>query len=311
MLGAIVAHGDQTWFFKLTGPVEPVSGHVEEFHSFVESLTFNDKGEPVWTLPAEWNQQAGSGMRFSTITVSDDPPLEISVIALPTGTEPLPEQNLANINRWRGQLSLPPLEASQMDGESMTVTTRSQDTATVVDYTGTSSGGGMMKAPFGGGRRAGGGGATPPAVADSTDAAGSKLTYDTPEGWQPGQLSSLRKAAFTVTDGDQKAEITVIALAASGGERLPNVNRWRGQIGLGELTAEELSATMKPIDVGSLKGDYVLLTGDGKAAKPQTILGVIVEKDDLAWFIKLQGDSQLAKAQEANFEKFVKSLKIE
>jgi hypothetical protein len=311
MLGAIVPHGDQTWFFKLTGPVEPVSGHVEEFHSFVESLTFNDKGEPDWTLPADWNQQAGSGMRFSTITVSDKPPLEISVIALPTGAEPLPEQVLANVNRWRGQLSLPPLEASQMNGESMTVTTRSQDTATVVDYTGTSSGGGMMNAPFARMGTPDAGNEIMPRKAEAAGSSVPRLTYTTPEGWKEEQISGLRKAAFTVTDGEQKAEITVIDLAAGAGDRLSNINRWRGQIGLDNITADDLKSAIQSVDVSGAKGDYVVLEG-GPAFDPrQSILGVIFEQGDSVWFVKLQGSSEIAKAQQANFEKFVKSLKIE
>lgn len=59
-----------------------------------------------WTVPAGWTEAPGSGMRVATLT----PPqsagkAEVTIIALPgdVGGE------LANVNRWRGQLALPPI----------------------------------------------------------------------------------------------------------------------------------------------------------------------------------------------------------
>ena len=59
-----------------------------------------------WTAPAGWKEAPGNGMRVATLT---PPPAagkaEVTVIALPgdVGGE------LANVNRWRGQLALPPV----------------------------------------------------------------------------------------------------------------------------------------------------------------------------------------------------------
>lgn len=60
-----------------------------------------------WTLPAGWTAKQETGMRYATLT----PPqaggkVEVSVITLPgpAGGE------LANVNRWRGQLGLTPVD---------------------------------------------------------------------------------------------------------------------------------------------------------------------------------------------------------
>lgn len=59
-----------------------------------------------WTLPGGWTEAQGGGrMRYATLTVPVSGKLDVSVVVLPgsAGGE------LANVNRWRGQIGLPPL----------------------------------------------------------------------------------------------------------------------------------------------------------------------------------------------------------
>lgn len=64
--------------------------------------------EIIWTVPSGWKELPGSGMRFATFVVPGrgSPDAELSVVVLPgpAGGE------LANVNRWRVQLGLPPLD---------------------------------------------------------------------------------------------------------------------------------------------------------------------------------------------------------
>lgn len=309
MLGALVPHRDQVWFFKLTGPVEKAGTHTESFAELVKSLKFTAAGKPEWQLPTGWSEQPGSGMRFSTLLTNDQPPLELTVIALPGGGADLAEQTLANVNRWRGQLSLPPISLAKLGEETTVVPTADGSSATLVDFTGTSSGGGMMNAPF---ARGGGLGAPSGLSAGGTrepaTSAAAPLKSTAPAGWKEGRVGGMRKAAFDIQDGDQKAEVTVIDLPVEAGDRLANVNRWRGQVGLKELTAAELAESLTKVPVGDLEGDYVELVGEPSASQPQTILGAIVDHGGKAWFIKLQGDRELAAKQIENFKSFVKSI---
>jgi hypothetical protein len=60
-----------------------------------------------WSVPKGWTQTPGSGMRFATLTPpAGNGKAECSVICLPgqAGGE------LANVNRWRGQIGLEPLD---------------------------------------------------------------------------------------------------------------------------------------------------------------------------------------------------------
>ncbi|HUQ68675.1 MAG TPA: hypothetical protein VM165_04075, partial [Planctomycetaceae bacterium] len=122
MLAAILPGGGQSWFFKLTGPVDPVAERWDEFREFVKSVHFQADGNPDWTLPTGWTRQPGTHqMRFATLAIAADPPLEVTVSALPTSEDTV----LANINRWRGQLSLSPVTAANLGDESETIATKS------------------------------------------------------------------------------------------------------------------------------------------------------------------------------------------
>lgn len=137
------------------------------------------------------------------------------------------------------------------------------------------------------------------------------LTYDTPEGWQKGEVGGMRKAAFTVQDGDKKIEITAIDLAASAGALLPNINRWRQQIQLEPITEEQLTDAVEPVKVGDIGAQYVELLGPEEAESRQAILGVVALHQDKSWFFKLQGDADLALREKERFLDFVKSVKFQ
>jgi len=84
-----------------------------------------------WVAPKGWTETQGSGMRFATLT----PPAgagkaEVSVVVLPgpAGGE------LANVNRWRGQIGLPPLDEAALAAARKSVTAKA-GTVAVYDFT--------------------------------------------------------------------------------------------------------------------------------------------------------------------------------
>jgi hypothetical protein len=72
-----------------------------------------------WTLPEGWTLSQGDGMRYATLKPATPGKIDISVIALtgPAGGE------LANVNRWREQMGLPPV-ASEKDLDGMRKATK-------------------------------------------------------------------------------------------------------------------------------------------------------------------------------------------
>lgn len=305
MLAAIVAHENKAWFFKVVGPQAAVGEQADNFRSLIQSLEFAD-GVPKWKLPNNWRETPGTGIRFATLEVkSGDTDLEISVTSLPKPPGDDSAYNLANINRWRGQLQLGPLPANALARESEQVDYKG-GTAILVDIVGTSgAGGGPGRPPF-----AGVNSDLPPDSRPPT--ARSTLSFDKPDGWEEGELVVSRggitlrhEAAFTATDGNRQVEITVDRFPPAGGT-LANVNRWRRQVGLPPQDEAAYRDSAGQIELAGKKRDYVQLIGE-----EQTILGVIAEQDDAVWFIKLMGDNDLAKAQREPFEAFVESIRFQ
>src|SRR4051812_43153043 len=115
MLAALVPHGDWAWFFKLAGQAEKVGKYADAFRSFVQSVKFteDEKAEPQWTLPDGWERKPGSTeMRFATIALPEEGEgLEVSVVRLPWRAQAYVNMLLTNVNRWRGQMQLPPVRA--------------------------------------------------------------------------------------------------------------------------------------------------------------------------------------------------------
>ncbi len=64
------------------------------------------EGGLAWTLPAGWSESRPGGMRYATLKPDTPGAIDGSVIALPgpAGGE------LANVNRWRGQIGLAPFD---------------------------------------------------------------------------------------------------------------------------------------------------------------------------------------------------------
>lgn len=118
MLAAIVLRADKAWFFKAVGPDAQLAAQADAFRSLVRSIRFVDE-KPQWTLPEGWREKPGSGMRFATLEFGPaDGPLELSVIPLGVPPGDPSAYVLSNVNRWRQQVQLPPIEAGELDKQS-------------------------------------------------------------------------------------------------------------------------------------------------------------------------------------------------
>jgi hypothetical protein len=154
-LAAIVPLGAKGWFFKLTGPKDRVEAAGEAFETFLKTVSFDADGKPHWTLPAGWQEQGGSQIRYATLVLpGDGKPLEVSVTVLPKSEGDDEQYLLVNVNRWRNQLQLPPIDAVQLSAEAKRIPLEGA-TATVVNLLGAASGESMGRPPFMSGARNG------------------------------------------------------------------------------------------------------------------------------------------------------------
>lgn len=92
----------------------------------------------AWTAPAHWVAKAPSAMRKGSFAVKGEngTDADFSITAFPGDTGGL----LANLNRWRGQLSLPPLATAELDGALQHFDGAGGMHFDVVDFAGTANG---------------------------------------------------------------------------------------------------------------------------------------------------------------------------
>jgi hypothetical protein len=127
---AIAAEPDASWFFKLSGPPALVDAQRAAFIGWLKGVSFahtpmassggGATSAPAapgasgfkWTVPEGWTELAPGAMQAAKFTVpaAGEARAEVSVSIFPSDTG----GNLANVNRWRGQLGLPPIEGGQL-----------------------------------------------------------------------------------------------------------------------------------------------------------------------------------------------------
>jgi len=135
LLGAIAEKGANAWFFKLRGNAALAAAEKDNFINWIASVkpagpskvpmhgtapgegitppketaaAPAGDGSVTWDLPAGWAPVRGSSARYATIAVTgaDGSKGELAVTHFPGDVG----GDLANVNRWRGQIGLPSID---------------------------------------------------------------------------------------------------------------------------------------------------------------------------------------------------------
>ena len=150
ILGGIFPTNGETWFFKMMGPDALVAEQRDTFKQFLGSVhpaeaaapvAANDSGStnaptppPIapaqgaplqYTLPAGWQEKPLSTMRLASFSAGapNEKPADVSVVALPG----MSGGDLANVNRWRDQVKLGPIDEATMQKEGAHVNANGHD----------------------------------------------------------------------------------------------------------------------------------------------------------------------------------------
>lgn len=284
MVAAIVPSGEQTWFFKAVGPGRALAEKKQEFDRFLASVRFVD-GKPEWTLPEGWREEKAGGERVATFKFGKaDAPLELAVTKL----EGAGGGVLANVNRWRGQLGLQPIEESDLSRETATRTIGGAK-STVVDFEGTSK---PQAAPFAGGM-------SMPAGHPDVET-NEPFTYDLPQGWTRSR-SDGKRIEFQAGG----ARVSFTGMQGEAGGLAANVNRWRGQVGLEPMDDEAASRLAQPTVFLGMEANSVEIIATEKA-----ILCVFRLDKDGSFFLKMDGPSEIVLKQRRLFGEFANSFRF-
>ncbi|MBI1368770.1 MAG: hypothetical protein GC162_08980 [Planctomycetes bacterium] len=283
MLAAIVPHPQRTWFFKALGPARQVTAIEADFKKLIASTKFTPDGAQAdWTLPAGWTQQPASGMRFATLIPpsTGGPPVDISVTAL----GPAAGDEISNVNRWRNQVSLPPVTPDELAAITQTIPV------------------GELKASYfnilG----------PAPAEAPKLPASDAPFTATTPDGWFPQPPSAMRLASFAAGEAD----ISASTLPPAAADPILNVNRWRGQLGLPPLASDdELKKATQTVKISGLDAMYFDMIGpesDGPNRK-RTIAAMLPVVGQV-WFFKITGPADVVAVQKSAFDQWLASIRL-
>ena len=148
IVGIVLPRGDTTWFFKLGGEDAQVTSQKPAFKEFLKSVAFIEAPaaaptaatgamapmagmgamgagtlppgadatppKPQWTVPAGWKEEPPTQMLVAKFSAADkDAKADITVSAFPGDVGGL----LANVNRWRRQIGLPPMAEADVTKE--------------------------------------------------------------------------------------------------------------------------------------------------------------------------------------------------
>jgi hypothetical protein len=150
-----------------------------------------------------------------------------------------------------------------------------------------------------------------PGMAGDTASSADHPGWQVPAGWRQAPAGQFLMAKFIVGgEGGAQAAVNVSNSAGDGGGLAANVNRWRKQLGLGEMSDQDVNQSATPADIPGGKAMFVDLTGtDARTGQPAGLVGAIVPQGGQTWFYKLMGDAKVVEAQKSAFTQFVQTVK--
>ena len=147
-----------------------------------------------------------------------------------------------------------------------------------------------------------------PGAGGAATATNTKPNWTVPSGWKelPGTQFLVAKFLIPGT-GEAKAEVNISSSPGTGGGLLPNVNRWRSQLG---LPPHDASQPLAQISVDGGRGNLVEFSGtDVKTGNRARLIAAVVPQPQQTWFYKLMGDEQLVERERQAFTNFVQTAK--
>jgi len=135
------------------------------------------------------------------------------------------------------------------------------------------------------------------------------LKWSLPKGWSEVPGEGMRFATFK-SPVPGKNEATVVVLPGAAGGELANVNRWRGQIGLGPIDEAALAAARVVVKTKAGALNVYDFTSEGQT-KSRMVTGLISTPDGNTWFLKLTGDAAPVAKAKPDFMRILESLRLD
>lgn len=141
--------------------------------------------------------------------------------------------------------------------------------------------------------------------APASSSGASQVHYELPEGWVELPNSSMRAANFTL-EADKQVECYLTLLPGTAGGMGANVNRWRKQMGLPDLSADEISS-METLDFMGGRAAWMDVVGTwsgmsgGSGESGWRMLGLLLVTPGGSSFLKMVGPDELVASEREHF----------
>jgi hypothetical protein len=276
-----------------------------------------------WVAPETWEEQTPGQFQIALYRIA--PNVTAAVSQFPGDAGGM----LANVNRWREQVGLPP--ANEIGGDTIALEDGKSearwfefkgvertilaaiipvdgvtwffklDSSTVALETARPGFMDLLKSI-----EIGSSAATTMPIID----------LQTPDGWLKRDGDKLRFASYAIADSSPygiEGDVSVIPLPGDGGTTLANVNLWRTQLRLAPLEKEDDPALGETsshpngtITIIHMKSTEPLFSNDRYGA----ISAAILRTGKVTWFFKIAGEANMISAQRAKFVDFVRSATV-
>ena len=122
-----------------------------------------------------------------------------------------------------------------------------------------------------------------------------------PDGWIERGPSGMRKVSYII----QGSNIDFYAIELGMGDVTSNVNRWRKQIELGELSENEILSSVKNLNAGGIPVKYFEIFNE---KNNKGILAAIIERTPSFWFFTAKGEINELKDHNSDIQRFINSI---
>ncbi|MGD0812118.1 MAG: hypothetical protein ABSA83_00790 [Verrucomicrobiota bacterium] len=300
-----------------------------------------------WTTPAGWQELAPTSIRLGNFLIpgKGGGKAEVAIFSFPgsVGTE------LDNVNRWRNELQLPPVDAGKITSEPVAIDSLP---GRLYDISGASGRTVVASLPKDGatwffkmrGARdtvsdakpaflellrsihfnAAGSGAPPAPAFDATmpsphaslaaapaETSGEEPKWTLPPNWTEKSAGPMIFKSYSAANGQGRmASVNISFFPGDVGGVFANVNRWRRQLGLPPVGQDQLATVTQPLDTAGGRATLVDFAGtDSKSGQAARLVAVMVPHGDNTWFYKLSGENPVVGDQKESFLKFVQTVR--
>ena len=135
------------------------------------------------------------------------------------------------------------------------------------------------------------------------------LDWKTPAGWTLAPATEFRHINF-VFGPERKGECYLTIVTGAGGGLLDNFNRWRKQIGLADMTEEQVAAlpTKLMLNRSAPCMDITAPADKRPPAAPERLVGTIFQAPGALITIKMTGPADLLTTNIEAYDAFLKSI---